>query len=73
MLRVALCDDETDARDAVRFQLEKIIYEDDEEIVYEFTSGSSAVKWLKAHPGEIDLCFWTWRWRALTEWTQPGK
>ncbi|MEE0420676.1 MAG: LytTR family DNA-binding domain-containing protein [Lachnospiraceae bacterium] len=57
MLRVALCDDETDARDAVRFQLEKIIYEDDEEIVYEFTSGSSAVKWLKAHPGEIDLLF----------------
>lgn len=57
MLRIALCDDETDARDSVRFQLEKILYEGSEEIVYEFTSGNSAVKWLKGHPGEIDLLF----------------
>lgn len=57
MLRIALCDDETEARDSVRFQLEKILYENSEEIVYEFTSGNSAVRWLKAHPGEIDLLF----------------
>lgn len=57
MLRIALCDDETDARDSVRFQLEKLLYEGSEEIVYEFTSGNSAVKWLKGHPGEIDLLF----------------
>lgn len=57
MLRVALCDDETESRDSVRFQLEKVLYEGSEDIVYEFTSGNSAVKWLKGHPGEIDLLF----------------
>ena len=32
MLRIAICDDETDARDALRFQLEKILIEDAEEL-----------------------------------------
>ncbi len=57
MLRIAICDDETDARDALRFQLEKILIEDAEEIVYEFSSGTNAASWLKNHPGEIDLLF----------------
>ncbi len=57
MLRIAICDDETDARDALRFQLEKILIEDAEEIVYEFSSGTNAASWLKTHPGEIDLLF----------------
>ena len=57
MLRIALCDDEQEARDSLRFQLEKAIYEGDEEIVYEFTSGETALRWLKKHPGEIDLLF----------------
>lgn len=57
MLRIALCDDEQEARDQLRFQLEKSIYETDEEIVYEFSSGETAVRWLKKHPGEIDLLF----------------
>ena len=57
MLRIALCDDEQEARDSLRFQLEKSIYEGDEEIVYEFTSGETALRWLKKHPGEIDLLF----------------
>lgn len=57
MLRIAICDDETDARDALRFQLEKILIEDAEEIVYEFSSGVGAASWLKNHPGEIDLLF----------------
>lgn len=47
MLRIALCDDEQEARDQLRFQLEKSIYETDEEIVYEFSSGETAVRWLK--------------------------
>ena len=42
MLRIAICDDETEARDALRFQLEKIIDENSEEIVYEFTSGGNS-------------------------------
>ena len=57
MLRIALCDDEQEARDQLRFQLEKSLYETDEEIVYEFSSGETAVRWLKKHPGEIDLLF----------------
>lgn len=47
MLRIAICDDETKARDALRFQLEKIIDEETEEIVYEFSSGINAEKWLR--------------------------
>jgi len=57
MLRIGICDDSADARDALRFALEKIIEEDREEIVYEFSSGTGAVRWLKNHPGEIDLLF----------------
>ena len=57
MLRIALCDDESDARDALRFALEKIIDETDEQISYEFSNGKSAVHWLQTHPGELDLLF----------------
>lgn len=57
MLRIGLCDDETDARDALRIQLEKVLLEESEEIVYEFSSGDGAVRWLGKHPGEIDLLF----------------
>lgn len=57
MIRIAICDDELEARDSLRFQLEKIIKEKQEEIVYEFSGGKSAVHWLDSHPGEIDLLF----------------
>ena len=57
MLRIALCDDEAEARDALRIQLEKVLVEETEEIVYEFSSGVNAVSWLEKHPGEIDLLF----------------
>lgn len=57
MLRIGICDDELNARDALRIQLEKIMTEGSEEIVYEFSSGGGAVRWFKSHPGEIDLLF----------------
>lgn len=57
MLRIGICDDEADARDALRIVLEKILREDSEQIVYEFSTGKAAVGWLKKHPGEIDLLF----------------
>lgn len=57
MIRIGLCDDETAARDTLRFALEKVLQEETEEIVYEFVSGKNAVNWLKKHPGEIDLLF----------------
>lgn len=57
MLRIGICDDEVNARDSLRFELEKVLTEDTEQIVYEFTSGKNAVNWLRKHPGEIDLLF----------------
>lgn len=57
MIRIGICDDETAARDELRFALEKNLYEGSEEIVYEFVSGKTAASWLKNHPGEIDLLF----------------
>ncbi len=57
MLRIAICDDEVDARDALRIQLEKLLIEDSEEIIYEFSSGTNAASWLQKHPGEVDLLF----------------
>ena len=57
MLRIGICDDQIDARNTLRFQLEKVLYEESEQIVYEFSTGESAVRWLKKHPGEIDLLF----------------
>lgn len=57
MLRIAICDDETDARDALHIQLEQVMVEEYEEIVYEFSSGTNAVSWLEKHPGEVDLLF----------------
>lgn len=56
MLRIALCDDETAARDTLRCQIEPFLKEE-EEIVYEFSSGQSAVRWLRSHAGQIDLLF----------------
>lgn len=61
MLRIALCDDEMEARDALRIQLEKVLVEETEEIVYEFSSGVNAASWLAKHPGEIDLSSWMWK------------
>lgn len=57
MLRIALCDDEENARDALRIQLEKWMDESEDEIVYEFSNGHTCVNWLTAHPGEVDLLF----------------
>lgn len=57
MLRIAICDDEIRARDALRYSLERILQEETEDVVYEFSSGIGAVRWLKQHPGEIDLLF----------------
>lgn len=57
MLRIALCDDEENARDLLRIQLEKLMDESEDEIIYEFSNGRTCVNWLTAHPGEVDLLF----------------
>ena len=53
MLRIAICDDDINARDALRIQLESILMEETEKIVYEFVSGQTVVNWLLKHPGEM--------------------
>lgn len=57
MLRIGICDDQNEAREFLRFELEKLLIEGEEEIVYEFSTGAGAVHWLQQHPGEIDLLF----------------
>lgn len=57
MLRIGICDDQNEAREVLRFELEKLLIEGEEEIVYEFSTGVGAVHWLQKHPGEIDLLF----------------
>ena len=57
MLRIGICDDQLNARDVLRFELEKILRDESEQIVYEFSTCASAVRWLEKHPGEIDLLF----------------
>lgn len=57
MLRIAICDDEETARYALRLQLEKIIDEDTDKIIYEFSNGHTCANWIIHHPGEVDLLF----------------
>lgn len=57
MLRIGICDDQSESRETLRFALERLLREGEEEIVYEFSTGAGAVHWLENHPGEIDLLF----------------
>ena len=57
MLRIAICDDSEDDREILKSLLEKNYISPDENVVYEFSSGKTAVSFLKNHPGEIDLLF----------------
>ena len=47
MLRIGICDDDARARDDLRIQLEKVLTEGTEGIVYEFSTGAGAVRWLR--------------------------
>ncbi len=57
MLRIAICDDSEDDREILKGLLEKYYKSPDEEVVYEFSSGINAIRFLQNHPGEIDLLF----------------
>ena len=53
MLRIAMCDDETEAREALYLLLDQELHEESEQIVYEFSTGTAAANWLQKHPGKI--------------------
>lgn len=57
MLRIGICDDESEVRDALRFSLEHILRSDEGKVFYDFSSGEGIVKWMSKHQGEIDLLF----------------
>lgn len=73
MLRIGICDDQPEARDTLRFQLEKILREGSEQIVYEFSTGESTVRWLEKHPGEIDLLFLDVEMKGISGMEAAGR
>lgn len=58
MLRIAICDDNADARLSLRSALERILeLRLTEAQIYEFSTGEGLLRWLEKHAGEIDLVF----------------
>ena len=57
MIRIGICDDDSRARDALRWKLERLLEEEQEQIIYDFSSGTGVVQWLQKHPGQMDLLF----------------
>ena len=61
MLRIAICDDEVRAREALYLQLEKLLWEG-EEIVYEFSSGKAAAGWIENIREKLTCYSWISKW-----------
>lgn len=58
MLRIGICDDEREAREALHLMLDVIFDREDMALqIYEFSSGEGVVGWLEGHAGELDLLF----------------
>lgn len=57
MLRIGICDDESGARDALRFSIERLLREDEGKVFYDFSSGEGLIRWLTKHSGELELLF----------------
>lgn len=58
MLRIGICDDSADARQALRSILERARARDAaDDTVFEFSSGEGLCGWLDKHAGELDLVF----------------
>lgn len=57
MLRIGICDDESGARDALRFSIERLLREEERKVFYDFSSGEGVVQWFSKHTGELDLLF----------------
>ena len=58
MLRIAICDDNADARLALRSALERLMEERRTEgSFFEFSTGEGLLRWQEKHAGELDLVF----------------
>lgn len=58
MLRIGICDDNSEARFALRSSLERITERRSiETVIYEFSSGENTLKWLHSRAGETDILF----------------
>lgn len=58
MLRIGICDDNSEARFVLRSSLERISEARSiETVIYEFSSGENALKWLHSRAGETDILF----------------
>lgn len=58
MLRIGICDDNSEARFSLRSSLERISEARSiETIIYEFSSGENTLKWLHSRAGETDILF----------------
>ena len=56
MLRIGICDDTATARESLRLLCLKHFRLEEPEF-FEFSTGDGAVRWLKGHPGALDLLF----------------
>ncbi len=56
MLRIGICDDTATARENLRLLCLKHFRLEEPEF-FEFSTGDGAVRWLKGHPGALDLLF----------------
>ncbi|MFV0400302.1 MAG: LytR/AlgR family response regulator transcription factor [Oscillospiraceae bacterium] len=58
MLRIGICDDEENARFAMRCALERVLETREIECsFYEFSAGDRLLDWYAKHPGELDVVF----------------
>lgn len=55
MLRIGICDDESSARENLRYALNRFLQDDS--TYFEFSSGEGLLGWLDKHAGELDLLF----------------
>lgn len=58
MLQIGICDDQREARDTLRWALERLLETRNIPFqIYEFSSGEGILSWLDRHKGELDLTF----------------
>ncbi len=58
MMRIGICDDEIQARQDLRMEVERILEaRSTEYAVYDFSSGEGLIGWMGKHTGELDLVF----------------